>query len=270
AMRWHRRRRATKRSPRNLHQPEGLRAAQRKATYFGRTTLAIIALLVTSCGSMLPWRGEAPASEVNLAFTIQNNLLFLTTTEINNHPARMFFGTAQPRTLVDPAFADRARTRRYSLQLNQRESLPFTPLVVSLGGLGDALIGSDVWGSHAVTIDYRSGLLTYQKDGIHPDEMTLFRWRGEPSILVHIDGHATTMIVDTALPDTIVLPRGAAPASRRTAHVMIAGTDFGNVDIAIGDVTQARIGNRLLSKFLVSVDYGRKQVGLWRDPRIPM
>jgi hypothetical protein len=207
---------------------------------------------------------------VNLAFTIENNLLFLTTAEINHHPGRMFFSTAQPRTLVDPSFAGRAGAGRYSLQLNQRESLPFTPVVMNLAGLGDALIGSDVWGSHAVTIDYRSGLLTYQKEGIHPDYMTIFRWRVEPSILADIDGQATTVVVDSALPDTIVLPRGNAPPSRRTAHVIVAGTDFGNVDIAIGDVTQARIGNRLLSKFLVSVDYGRKQVGLWRDPRIPL
>jgi hypothetical protein len=51
---------------------------------------------------------------------------------------------------------------------------------------------------------------------------------------------------------------------------VIAGTDFGNVDIALGDVSSARAGNRLLSKFLVSIDYGQREVGLWRDPRIGM
>ena len=229
------------------------------------------ALLFTSCASMMPWRSEVTAmNEVNLSFTIHNNLLFLTTVQINSQPARLFFGSAYPRTLVDPTFAERQRSKRYTLQLNKRESLPFTPVVVNLGGLGDAVVGSDVWGSHAVTIDYRSGLLTYQKEGMHPDYMTLFRFDLEPSILAEIDGHPTSVVVDTALPDTLVLPRGSAAAGRRTAHVSIAGTDFGNVDIAIGDVSRARIGNRLLSKFLVSVDYGRKQVGLWRDPRIPM
>jgi hypothetical protein len=225
--------------------------------------------MVSSC-ALLPWHGQAPADEVNLSFTIHNNLLFLSTAKINNQPGRFFFGSAHPRTLIDPSFARQAGSSRYVLHLNHRELLPFTPLVMSLEGLGDALIGSDLWDSHAVTIDYRSGLLTYQKGGIHDDLMTLFRFEAEPTILVEIDGRPTAVVVDTALPDTIVLPRGTAPAGRRTARVTIAGSDFGHVDLAVSDVSRGRIGNRLLSKFLVSIDYGRKQVGLWRDPRIPM
>jgi hypothetical protein len=34
-------------------------------------------------------------------------------------------------------------------------------------------------------------------------------------------------------------------------------------------VARARVGNRLLSHYLVTIDYGRRMVGLWRDPRIP-
>jgi hypothetical protein len=230
---------------------------------------ALTAVLFTSCVS-LPWQGEAPAEEVNLAFTIRNNLLFLTTAQINNQSGRIFFGSAHPRTILDPAFAARVHGRRYTLDLNQRDSLPFTPIVTPLGGIGDALVGADVWGGHAVTINYRSGLLTYQKDGIYPDYMTLYRFEAEPMIEAEVDGRAIPAVLDTALPDTLVLPRGSEPAGRKRSHVTIAGTDFGNVDVALGDVSQARVGNRLLSKFLISVDYGRRQVGLWRDPRIPM
>jgi hypothetical protein len=230
---------------------------------------ALVATLFTSC-SFLPWREEAPANEVNLAFTIENNLLFLTTVDINNRAGRVFFGSANSRTILDPAYAERAGGRAYVLQLNHRESIPVDPLVMSLGSVGDALIGADVWSGKAVTIDYRSGLLTYQKDGIYPDYMTLFRFDAEPKVIAEVDGQQMPVVVDTALPDTLVLPHGAHAAGRRNAHVRIAGTDFGNVDVALGNVSQARIGNRLLSKFLVSVDYGRHQVGLWRDPRIPM
>ena len=74
-------------------------------------------------------------------------------------------------------------------------------------------------------------------------------------------------IVDTALPDTLVLPR--ATEGRGTARVIVAGSDFGNIDVKYASVPLARIGNRLLSKFLVSIDYGKQNVGLWRDPRIP-
>lgn len=234
--------------------------------------LAVTAMifLVFSCRSM-PWQGEKPANnEVNLAFTIENNLLFLSTTTINHQRGRIFFGSANAKTVIDPSFAARLGAGRYALHLNERETLPFTPVFLSLGGVGDALVGSDVWGSRAVTIDYRSGLLTYQKDGIHADFMTLFRYDAEPAIVAEIDGRAIPVIVDTALPDTIVLPRGNASAARRVARVRIAGTNFGDVDVALANVSQARIGNRLLSKFLITVDYGRRQVGLWRDPRIPM
>lgn len=225
--------------------------------------------MFTSCIS-LPWSGEAPANEVNLAFTIENNLLFLTTAEVNHHPGRIFFGSAEPKTVLDPAYAGRVGGDGYTLDLNQRESLPFVPVVTPLRGVGDAIVGADVWGGHAVTIDYRSGLLTYQKEGIYPSYMTVFRFEGAPTIPVEVDGRAVRAIVDTALPDTLVLPRGTAAAARHKSHIAIAGTDFGSVDVALGDVSQPRVGNRLLSKFLISVDYGRHQIGLWRDPRIPM
>src|SRR6266545_3230394 len=106
----------------------------------------------------------------------------------------------------------------------------------------------------SVTIDGRSG-------------MTVFPFAAEPMINVTVDGRSVAAIVDTTSPDTLVLPRGTAAAGRRTAHLVVGGTDFGNVDVLFADVAQARAGNRLLSKFLVAIDYGRRQVGLWRDPR---
>ncbi len=235
--------------------------------------LAVTALslvLFSSCASKLPWNREKPGNEVNLAFTIENNLLFLSTTAVNSQRGRMFFGSAEPRSVIDPLFAGDLHATKYELHLNERETLPFTPVVLDLKGVGDVMIGSDVFSAHAVTIDYRSGLLTVQKDGIHPAYMTIFQFNAAPTILAEIDGRSTPLIVDTALPDSIVLPRGSVPAGRRAARVVIAGTDFGNVDIAMADVSSPRVGNRLLSKFLVTVDYNRRQVGLWRDPRIGM
>src|SRR5512142_928105 len=115
---------------------------------------ALTASLFASCGS-LPWAGEAPANEVNLAFTVQNNLLFLTTVRINNQPGRVFFGSADQRTVIDPAFAAKAGRSGYTLDMNERESVPITPVITPLNGVGDVLVGADVWDGHAVTIDYR-------------------------------------------------------------------------------------------------------------------
>lgn len=225
---------------------------------------ALFCVLFSGC-SNLPWNRAEPANEVNLAFTIENNLLFLSTPTINHKPARILFGSAELRSVIDPALKVSAP---YELELTARATLPMNPVVMSLRGVAGVLVGSDVFGSHAVTIDYRSGLLTYQKDGIHPDYMTIFRFEAAPSVIATIDGRATTVIVDTAVADTLVVPRGSSPAGRRKAHIVIAGTNLGDVDIALGDVSAPRLGNRLLSKFLVSIDYGRHEVGLWRDPRL--
>jgi len=67
--------------------------------------MLVCALLLSSCSSMLPWHDAPPADEVNLAFTVQNNLLFLTSPTINGRRGRYFFGSAEARSVVDPRLA---------------------------------------------------------------------------------------------------------------------------------------------------------------------
>ena len=227
-------------------------------------------LTMTSCGSVLPWNKSEPINEVNLAFVLDHNLLYLPDADVNGVRGRMIFGSATARTILDPAFFQRIRAGRYAFHMGHRAEFDFSPVVLELGDVGDAVIGADVWRGGAVTIDYRAGLLTYQMDGIHPAYMTLFNFRDEPAITIRVNGADMPAIVDTSVPDTLILPRGSGSAGRRSAHVAIAGTDFGTVDIATGDVATARLGNRLLSRFLISIDYQRRVVGIWRDPRIPL
>ncbi|HUP47686.1 MAG TPA: hypothetical protein VNA04_02735, partial [Thermoanaerobaculia bacterium] len=213
---------------------------------------------------------RAPRTEVNLAFAVEDNLLRLSTVTIDGRPGRFFLGSAHGRTLLSPAFAGSNASRRYGLRLSDRETLTVEPLLFDLTGVGDAIIGFDAWSPHAVTVNYVSGLVTYQKYGIEPEGMTIFRYQDEPAIGLTVNGHAIYAAVDTAIPDTLVLPRGTAEGGRTRARVEIAGTVFEDIDVVLADVSRARVGNRLLSKFLVSIDYGRQQVGLWRDPRIPL
>jgi hypothetical protein len=227
----------------------------------------VCALLLTSCSSLLPWHDEPVSDEVNLAFTIQNNLLFLPTATINGHRGRYFFGSAERRSVIDPRVVQTVGAQPFALQLGSRETIRFSPVPLDLGKVGDAIIGADVWDQHAVTIDYRAGLLTYQKERVQPAYMRMFHYDAEPAIEVSVDGRPIVAVVDTALPDTLVLPR--ATEGRGNARVIVAGSDFGNIDVKYANVPLARIGNRLLSKFLVSIDYGKQNVGLWRDPRIP-
>jgi hypothetical protein len=239
--------------------------------YSKRLMSAIFVLSLASCSTWLPWHDEPIGQEVNVVLELRNNLLYIPSATINAHAGQFLFGTAQPRTVIDQRLAAVTRPSfggGYSLRISEKEALRFRPLTADLRGVGDAIIGADVWGNHAVTIDYTTRLLTFQREGIHPELMTLYRFDGAPAVRVNVDGVDVDSIVDTTSPDTLVLPRGNAPAGRKTAHISLAGSDLGNVDIRLGDVSAPRIGNRLLSHFLVTVDYGRREVGLWRDPRI--
>ena len=231
-------------------------------------TCVLALLFAAACTPAPPWRDEPIGSEVNITFVVQNNLLFLNGASIDGRSGRFLIGSSQARTIVDPKFAPAGGP--HSLQLNQRESLRFAAVGADLHGVADGIIGTDVWGSHAITIDYRTGLLTFQREGIHTDLMVVYKFVDDPMINVAVDGRIVSAIVDTTSPDTLVIPRTAAASERRMAHIQIADTDFGNVDIRTADVAAPRVGNRLLSRFLLTIDYGSRQVGLWRDPRIAL
>lgn len=228
-----------------------------------RATLATLALLALSCSRFAPWRDEPSRPEVNLAFTLERNLIELSNVRVDNRPGRFILGTALPRTVLDIRFAVPPRPTNV-LQLSQKETLRIDPIAQDLHGIAEGIIGSDPWRKAAITIDYRAGLVTYQKNGIIREAMTLFRFDAEPMMTVSVNGHETAVIVDTSSPDTLVLP---GPNGRRTVDVAIAGTSFGPTDVRYAPVSHARIGNRLLSKFLVTIDYGHRLVGVWHDPR---
>jgi hypothetical protein len=220
-------------------------------------------LLTLSCSRVLPWRDEPGATEVNLAFTLRQNLIELQTVRIDNRPGRFLLGTAAPRTVLDTAFAGNGP---HAVQISEKETVRINPSVMNLGGVADAIVGAETWGNRAISIDYRSGLVTYQKAGIHTGDMKLFTYDHEPMIYVLVNGVQTAAVVDTTSPDTLVLP--ARTAGRGNVQVPIAGNDFGMVDVRYANVSTARVGNRLLSRFFVTIDYGKRVVGLWRDPRL--
>ena len=239
--------------------------------YSKNPLIAMCALVLCASCVSLPWSNAPQGEEVNLAFTVEKNLLVISTASVQGRRGRFVFGSAEPRTVFDATFAHSVPLPGgpVTIQLSEKESVTTAPLIADLHGAADAILGADLWGKHAVSIDYVSGLITYQKEGIHPEAMTLYRFSGEPKVNVVVDGKTISAIVDTTSPDTIVLPRGAAPARRAKANVTVADTKFGVIDVAYGDVAAPRAGNRVLSKFLVTIDYGRREVGLWRDPRTP-
>lgn len=226
-------------------------------------TATALVFLTAACARHLPWRNEPVGSEVNLAFTLERNLIELQSVRLNNRTGRFLLGSAAPRTVVDPRFVGAGP---YALQLTAKETVRLSPAQLDLGGVADAIIGVEPWQAHAISIDYRSGLVTFQKEGIETGYMKIYRYDDAPTIYVNVDGRDVAAIVDTTSPDTLVLPR--REKGRGTARITIGDTDFGTIDVGYANISQARVGNRLLSRFLVTIDYGKHVVGLWRDPRI--
>jgi hypothetical protein len=220
-----------------------------------------------ACSRYLPWRNEPVGEEVNLAFKLEGNLIEMQSLRIDNRPGRFLLGTAAPRTIVDPSFALQPGAR-HELQIGGQQSVRISPATLDLRGVADAIVGVEAWTNKAISIDYRTGLVTYQKEGIHAGLMDIHRFTGEPKINVLVDGRQVSAVVDTTSPDTLVLP--SRTPRRGIANVTIGATDFGSIDVQYANVAHARVGNRLLSRFLVTIDYGRRVVGLWRDPRIPL
>ena len=237
-----------------------------------RARIALALVLVAGCRSAVTGlvEREQERTETNASFVVEDNLLRLNTVTLDGRAGRFLIGSAHPRTVVSSAFAGATPSRHTRIQLNETDSVDVEPLVADLRGAGEAIIGFDAARGRAMTINYVAGLLTWQDSGTSGGEMTAYRYRDVPEITVTVDGRDLLAVVDTTSPDTLTLPRGNSPAARTTARVEIAGALFPNTDIALAGVSRPLIGNRLLSKFLVSIDYGRQQVLLWRDPRVPI
>ena len=219
-------------------------------------------MFLGSCSSF-PFRDDPRFEEVNLAFTLDRNLIRMSTVTIDGRYGHFILGSAQQRTVLDSRFA--GRRANHVVQLTEKETTRISPHRADLSGLADAIVGTDTWRSNAISIDYHTGLVTYQKEGIKPGLMKVYRYPSEPAVEVVVDGRTIQAIVDTSSPDTLVLPSNTP--GRGAARVSVAGTDFGTIDVKYASTARPRIGNRLLSHFLVSIDYGRRLVGLWHDPR---
>lgn len=231
------------------------------------TGVLLLALTALGCARALPWRNRPRNLEVNVAFTLENNLIRLGNVRIDNFPGIYVLGTATFRTVVDDDFPLKS-LRSHTVQLTEKMTLRTNPARLELGSAADAVLGAELWGRRPLTIDYRSGLVTDQRYAMERGMMKLFSYSaGPPRIEVVVNGTTIPAIVDTSSPDTLTLPGNG---TRGRASVSVADTNFGLIDVGYGNVTTARIGNRLLSRFLVTIDYGRNVVGLWRDPRIAL
>lgn len=229
-----------------------------------RCAVGALALLFLPLGCSGLGRG---ATTTNLAWTFEQNLVRIEAT-VGGRQGSFLVGTAAERTILDDSFPAVVRRGRVGINLGDRYAARAEPVRTDLQGLADGILGADAWRRRSLTIDYRRRLLVLGRTLDPIQDGVRFRFRDLPAVRVFIDGAETSALVDTANPDTVLLPsRRYGPEGRRTIALRIGETSFDAVDARVASVDEVRLGNRILANFLVTVDYPRREVSLWRDLR---
>ncbi|HUP64014.1 MAG TPA: hypothetical protein VM557_01875 [Thermoanaerobaculia bacterium] len=212
--------------------------------------------------SLLP----SPAT-THIAWQLEGNLVIVPAA-VDGKNGRFIIGTGDAVTVLDAAFFDSESRRAVGVVLGDRFSARVTPRVADFEGLADGILGADVFNRRSVTLDFRRGLLVLGR-GLDPiSEGVEHRFNGTPTAPVTINGEQTLAIVDSANPDTLLLPSSRfGPVGRRLVNLGIGETSFVNVDARVEDIPEVRLGIRILSYFLVTIDYPRQTVNLWPDAR---
>lgn len=228
----------------------------------------VAALFAASCS--LPWNTNPNEHEINVAFRLQNNEIAIPSATIGGQSGTVLLATATPRTAIDFTFAKRAGLAGKStvMRFGQRHKIAIQPVFLDLEGLADATIGADAFPHQSVTIDYKK-LLVILRPVPDTSQMARYSYSGAPNVPVILNGVPGRAVVDTLLPDTMIIPSTIAgrASGRMKVSLSVGGVAFPEVDARVADVTDIHLGNRVLANFLVTVDYTRKTVALWRDPR---
>jgi hypothetical protein len=230
--------------------------------------LSLAALLALSACSV-PWRGER-RDEINITFVLRNNQPIITA-DVENKRGTFVVSSAQPVSVVDPQFLQSVRAdgnSRVSLTLGDRHSVQLAVAPIEVRPIADGILGADAWRGTTLTFDFRGHFIALSDRTLPMDDMVRSSFTSVPWFPIRIDGEIHQGIVDTALPDALLLPQSRfGKAGRRRVHATLAGVDFPSVDVTVGPTSEIRIGTRLLARFLVVIDYRQGVVGLWRDPR---
>lgn len=218
---------------------------------------AILAILCASCST---------AGELNLAFRTDRNQLVLHQLRIAGHHGRFVAGTATDKTLVDVAFAERhGLVPGDSPVLMQPGALDHvSPGLADFSGEIDAIVGRDLLGPVAV-IDFRNQLITRFSHIPETSGRRPFHWSENPSYPLTIDGARHVGVVDTAVPDSLLVPRRlleGRECTRCRVNLEIGGLRLDGIEVRSADVDVIRIGNRILQHFLVTIDYRNRTTSL--------
>ena len=213
--------------------------------------------------------GCRSSRETNLGFHLDRNQPVLSTILIEGYPGRFVVSSALPRTVVSSQYIARHGIDRLStldVLIGETIRREIDPNILDMGDQIDALIGLDLLGP-VFSIDYRRGTVS-SSDGadLITPEMVMHRYSNQPALPLTIEGSIYVGVVDTALPDTMVIPFGLIDGMERgrgTVQAEVGRVRFVDLDVLVADVSELRVGNRVLAKFLITIDTRAKKIGLW-------
>ena len=223
-------------------------------------TLNLAAALASGGCSMF---SSQPRTD-HVAFKLRDNLLVIPAT-VGGNPGEFILGTAQSHTTLDPRFpAASSRSGKVPVLLGSRLRLETSVERTSMSAVADGILGSSAFANLTLGIDYRRGLITLSRERVPAEGAAKSRFEGTPTLPISVDGTPFRGVIDTTNPDTILLPEAVfGPAGRRPVSLRIGNLDLGTTDARVGPVSDIRIGNRILEKFFVSIDYDRGEISLW-------
>ncbi len=221
----------------------------------------VLTFVIAGCRS-LPWSSEKP-NETNVAFKLVSNQPVVAVT-VNGVEGRFLLGTAHIRTVFSTTFEKRLLEKTatpFRISVGNGRASAVDPVVLDLQNLADGILGVDAFKRETVTIDYQRKLITFGKSDERPFEgLQATRFAGPPSVAIRVEGKAVRALLDTTIPDTIILP--GAESSRKITSVEVAGRNFPRLNGRVAPVSEARLGTGILSSFLVTIDYRNGKIAL--------
>jgi hypothetical protein len=228
----------------------------------GALAALLMVSLASGCTTSLRREADLASREQNLSFAIDRNQLVFDDVQVEGLRGRFIVGSATPKTILDSGFVRRhglASTGTFRVTLRQTRVTEVDANILDLGGEIDGIIGTDVLGPLLV-VDYKSRLATRIRRFRHEGDGVNHHWQDRPRFPLVVSGRRVEGIVDTTIPDSLIVPRELFPQwslSRIRADIEIAGMQLKDVDVRVADVSDMLIGNRILQHFLVTIDYER-------------
>lgn len=232
----------------------------RRAAVTCARSLVLCALLLStiSCRS-LPWNNQTP--KTNLVFELQRGQPVVRA-GIGGVDGSFVVGSAHPHTLTKEPRSSGV------VSLGPRTTVRIEPRHARLETTADGILAIDVWRqTGTLAIDYARGVITLGGETSYGDAFPE-RFETLPTVSLFVDGVPLRAVVDTSYPGGLLLPLSTRSGLNSTRAVVELNGTRTEVPVQRADVPEARIGNALLQRYLVIIDFREKMIALWPDARL--